>query len=78
MFFSNWNKEPDEEKIYRCTEFFHKLDNRKWKMHTGARATQQKYISIYTSLYMKTFLKTGVYIYKYRAGKNMTVWSHYY
>ena len=38
MFFSNWNKEPDEEKMYRWTEFFHKLDNAKGKMHTGARA----------------------------------------
>ena len=65
MFFSNWNKEPDEEKIYRWTEVFHKLDNSKWKMHTGARARKQKYISIYISLYMKTFLKTGVYIYIY-------------
>ena len=63
MFFANWNKEPDEEKIYRWTEFFHKLDNSKWKLHTGARARKQKYISIYISLYMKTFLKTGVYIY---------------
>ena len=32
-------------------------------MHTGARARKQKYISICISLYMKTFLKTGVYIY---------------
>jgi len=32
-------------------------------MHTGARAREQKYISIYISLCMKTFLKTGVYIY---------------
>ena len=31
-------------------------------MHTGARARKQKYISIYIYLYMKTFLKTGVYI----------------
>ena len=30
-------------------------------MHTGARAREQKYISIYISLCMKTFLKTGVY-----------------
>ena len=63
MCFSNWNKKPDEEKIYRWTEFFHKLDNNKWKMHTGARARKQKYISIYISLHMKTFLKTGVCIY---------------
>ena len=33
---------------------FHKLDNNKWKMHTGARAKEQKYISIYISLCMKT------------------------
>ena len=39
------------------------LDNDKWEMHTGARARKQKYISIYISLHMKTFLKTGVYIY---------------
>ena len=44
---------------------FHKLDNNKWKVHTGARARKQKYISIYRSLHMKTFLKTGVYIYIY-------------
>ena len=43
--------------------FFHKLDNNKWKIHTGARTREQKYISIYISLCMKTFLKTGVYIY---------------
>ena len=61
---TNWNKEPDEERIYRWTEFFHKLDNNKKKMCTGARATKQNYISIYISLYMKTFLKTGVYISK--------------
>ena len=30
-------------------------------MHTGARARKQKHISIYIYLYMKTFLKTGVY-----------------
>ena len=51
---------------------FHKLDNNKWKMYTGARARKQKYISIYISLYMKTFLKTFccsnsyiIYIYIY-------------
>ena len=55
-------EKPDDEKIYRWTGF-PKLDNNKWKMHTGARAREQKYISIYISLCMKTFLKTGVYIY---------------
>ena len=34
-------------------------------MRTGARATKQNYISIYISLYMKNFLKMGVYIYIY-------------
>ena len=59
---TNWNKKPDEERIYRWTEFLHKLD-KKWKMRTDARATKQNYISIYISLYMKNFLKTSVYIY---------------
>ena len=51
---TNWNKEPDKEAIYRWGEFFHKLDNKKWKMRTGARARKQNYISIYISLSMKT------------------------
>ena len=34
-------------------------------MYTGARARKEKYTSIYISLYMKTFLKAGVYIYIY-------------
>ena len=38
---------------------FSKLDNNGWKMHTGARVRKEKYISIYISLHMKTFLKTG-------------------
>ena len=29
---TNWNKEPDKERIYRWGEFFHKLDNTKWKI----------------------------------------------
>ena len=49
---TNWNKEPDEEKIYRWTEFFHKLDNKKWKIRTGARATKQNYLSIYLSIFL--------------------------
>ena len=74
---TNWNKEPDEERIYRWTEFFHKLDNKKWKMRTGARATKQNYISIYISLYMKTFLKTGHNFFGQFAlnwMKNNTIW----
>ena len=59
-FFTNSSKEPDREKISHQNEIFHML-----KMHTSARAAKQKYISIYVSLHMKTFLKTGVYIYIY-------------
>ena len=62
-FFTNSSKEPDREKISYQNEIFHMLDNDKLKMHTSARAAKQKYISIYISLHMKTFLKTGVYIY---------------
>ena len=48
---TNWNKEPDKDRIYRWGEFFHELDNTRWKMRTGARATKQNYISclLYTS-----------------------------
>ena len=44
---------------------FHKLDNNKWKMHTGARARKQKYISIYLSIYLSTWKPfwKRVYIY---------------
>ena len=54
---TNWNKEPEKERIYRWGEFFHKLDSKKWKMRTGARATKQNYyLSIYISLW-KPFWK---------------------
>ena len=59
MFFSNWNEEPGEEKIYRWTGVFHKLDNNKWKMHTGAGARKQKHISIYISLHMEAIFENG-------------------
>ena len=108
---TNWNKEPDKERIYRWGEFFHKLDNtkwkicivgrmyfskkknskrhitleqktrrrknlslnrvfhkldnNKWKMHTGARAKEQKYISlsIYLSLWKPFWKRVCIYIY---------------
>ena len=71
MFFSNWYKEPDEEKINRRTEFFHKLDNNGWKMHTGARGRKQKYIYmyLYISLYENLF-ENGWYIYIYNLHGN--------
>ena len=62
-FFTNSSKEPDREKISYQNEIFHMLDNDKCKMHTRARAGKQRYISIYISLHMKTFLRTGVHIY---------------
>ena len=58
-------QKPRRRKNLSLNRVFHKLDNNKWKIHTGARAREQKYISIYISLCMKTFLKTGVYIYIY-------------
>ena len=63
FFIDKLEQEPDEERIDRWTEFFHKLDNTKWKMRPGAHATKQNYISVYISVYMKTFLKTGVYVF---------------
>ena len=51
-------------------EFFHKLDNNGWKMHTGARARKQKYIyiSIYISLYENLFENGCIYIYIIQCG----------
>ena len=60
MFFSNWNKEPDEEKNYRWTEVFHNFDNSKWKMHTGARA--KLYIYLYISLSLSLYIYIYIYI----------------
>ena len=54
-------KKTRRRKKLSLKRVFYKLDNNRWKMHTGARARKQKYISIYISLCMKTFLKTGVY-----------------
>ena len=45
--FQSETKNPTERKFLIKTRFFHMLDNDKWKMHTGARAGKQKYISIY-------------------------------
>ena len=56
---TNWNKEPDEKKIYRLTKFFHKLDNNKCK-YTRAHVQENKsiYLSIYLSIW-KPFWKRG-------------------
>ena len=54
---TNWSKEPDEEEIYRWTEFFHKLDNKKWKMRTGdVQQNKTIYLSLYFSIW-KPFWK---------------------
>ena len=47
----NWNKEPDEKKMYRLTKFFHKFDNNKCKC-TRAHVQENKgiYVSIYLSI----------------------------
>ena len=60
MFFSNWNKEPDEEKNYPSTEFFTSWTIANEKC-TRAHVQENKIIDLCISLYMKTFLKTGVY-----------------
>ena len=57
------NKEPHEQKIYGWTEFFKSWTITSEKVHTGARAREQKYI--YLSRYLsvwKPFWKR-VYIY---------------
>ena len=61
---SNWNKKPDDEKIYRCTEFFTSWTITSEKC-TRAHVQENKSIYLSISLCMKTFLKTGVYIYIY-------------
>ena len=49
MFFSNWNKEPDEEKNYRSTEFF-----TSWTIANEkcTRAHVQENKSIYLSIHL--------------------------
>ena len=41
---TNWKKEPDEEKIYRWTDFFFTSWTIASEKNTGARAKKQKYI----------------------------------
>ena len=58
---TNWNKAPDEERIYRWTEFFHMLDNKKWKMRTCNKT--KLYIYLYISLYENRFKNGCIYIF---------------
>ena len=39
---TNRNKEPDEERIYRRTEFFRKLDNRDFKIQRRGRQRERQ------------------------------------
>ena len=59
----NWNKEPDEKKIYRLTKFFHKLDNNKCKC-TRAHVQENKsiYLSIYISIWKPFWKRVYIYI----------------
>ena len=70
-FFSNWKKKTRRRKKLSLNRVFHKLDNNKSKMHTGARARKQKYISIYIS----PFENRCIYIYIYRLYKGE--WTTY-
>ena len=55
---------PEEEKTYRWNEFFHKLDNNRWKMHTGARVRKQSiYVSISLSIWKPFWKRVYIYIY---------------
>ena len=56
-------KKTRPRKNLSLNRVFHKLDHNKWKMHTRARATKQKYVSI--SLYENLFEKGCIYIYIY-------------
>ena len=64
---TNWNKEPDEKKIYRLTKFFHKLDNNKCKC-TRAHVQENKsiYLSIYLSIWKPFWKRVHIYIYIYK------------
>ena len=65
---SNWNKKPDEEKIYRWTEFFTSWTRRSAKC-TRARVQENKvYIYLYISLYENLFGNGCIYIYIYKRG----------
>ena len=63
---SNWNKKPDDEKIYRWTEFF-----TSWtitsEIYTRAHVQENKsiYLSIYLSVWKPFWKRVYVYIYIY-------------
>ena len=60
---TNWNKEPDEKKIYRLTKFCHKLDNNKCNAHERTCKKTEVYIYLYISLYENLFENGCIYIY---------------
>ena len=68
---TNWNKKPYEERVYRWTDFFYKLDNKKWKC---ARAHVQENKSIYLTRYCPTCEKLGSTIHFFVVGFFVPIW----
>ena len=63
---SNWNKKPDDEKIYRWTEFFTSWTITSEK-YTRAHVQENKsiYLSIYLSVWKPFWKRVYIYIYIY-------------
>ena len=63
---SNWNKKPDDEKIYRWTEFFTSWTITSEKC-TRAHVQENKsiYLSIYLSIWKPFWKRVYIYIYIY-------------
>ena len=61
---SNWNKKPDDEKIYRLTDFFTSWTITSEK-YTRAHVQENKsiYIYLYISLYENLFDNGCIYIF---------------
>ena len=64
MFFSNWNKKPDEENIYHWTEFFTSWTITSEKC-TRAHVQENKsmYLSIHLSIRKPFWKRVNIYIY---------------
>ena len=62
---SNWNKNPDDEKIYRPTEFFTSWTITSENTHGRTCKRAKVYIYLYISLYENLFENGCIYIYIY-------------
>ena len=75
-------KKTRRRKNLSLNRVFHKLDNNKWKMHTGARARKQKniylsiYLSIWKPLYIYIYIST-IYIYICANGPKSRIFAPY-